>query len=66
MKSKDPDCKMPVGKDQFRCYKCELPVPSETGGWNEVEAGLEFKACNDCYKVIKEKKNDGQNSSEKA
>ena len=53
MKSKDPDHKSPVAKDQFRCYKCELPAHINSGGWNELEPGLEMKACNDCYKVKK-------------
>jgi len=53
MKSKDPDCKLPVAKDQFRCGFCELPVALDSGGWNEIEPGVELKACNDCYKVKK-------------
>lgn len=54
MKSKDPDCKLPVSKDQFRCERCELPVPKDTGGFNQIEPGVEMKACNDCYKEKKQ------------
>ena len=54
MKSKDPDFKIPVGKDQFRCYKCDGVVNNDNGGWNEVEPGLSFKHCADCYKPKKD------------
>ena len=54
MKSRDPDCKIPVSKEEFRCFKCDYPSPKEEGGWNEIEPGLDAKVCKDCYKPKKD------------
>lgn len=55
MKSKDPDCKIPVDKDCFRCFHCDGVVLKVTAGYglNEVEPGLAVLVCNECFKPSK-------------
>ena len=58
MKSKDPDCKIPISKEEYRCFKCELPAANESGGWNEIESGIDAKVCAECYKPKKDLSNE--------
>ena len=55
MKSKDPDCKIPVDSSSFRCFKCDnVLLKNATGcGMNEVEPGLAVMVCNECFKPSK-------------
>jgi hypothetical protein len=54
MKSKDPDCKIPISKEEFRCFKCDYPSPKGEGGWKEIQPGLRALVCADCYKPKKD------------
>jgi hypothetical protein len=45
---------MAIDKDSFRCGSCEHPALNTTGGWNEVEPGVAFMMCADCYKPKKD------------
>jgi len=58
MKSKDPEFRIPVDKESFRCFKCDYVVLKTTGGLNEVEPGLAAMMCNDCYKPKKDPRKD--------
>lgn len=54
MKSKDPDCKIPISKEEFRCNNCDYPASKEVGKWYEIEPGLAAMVCPDCYKPKKD------------
>lgn len=54
MKSKDPEFRTPVDKESFRCNSCDTVALNTTGGWNEIEPGLVFKVCDECYKPTKD------------
>ena len=55
MKSKDPDCKIPVVAGSFRCFKCDNVLAKDAVGcgMNEIEPGLTAMVCNECFKTSK-------------
>ena len=57
IKDKDPDCKIPVGKEENRCGGCSTPFPRDTVRHAEVsgyDEGITVGICSACQGLFKE------------
>jgi hypothetical protein len=48
IKDQDPEFKLQINKDQYRCGGCNLPTNNDIGSFVEIEQGVDIKMCNIC------------------